>query len=443
MRRILPSFVVVITVFVGCTVAGFTVTMSAWAAGRDSYGPWQTLARAYHEIQERYVEEKDPSDLIHAAMKGLVGALDPHSAYYDPEEYAAQQRHDQERYFGIGVRVARHTRGLEVTEVLPGSPARTADMRRGDLILAIDGHACAEEPFEAASERISGPRGTELTLQVERDGAVHALRLARDLVHIPAVYAGLATPGCGYVALIHFQEGAADEFKAALADLQQQNGAPLTALVIDLRDNPGGLLDEAAGIVDLFVGDELIVETRGRDEREDDVRRGQASAQDLALSPVILVNGGSASASEIVAGTLRALGRARIVGTRTYGKGSVQAIWEFEDSSALKLTVARYYLPDGSPIEARVGIEPDVVVLGAEQQRFSALLGDLRTRAIEAAPTLRGVDEAALLRALDGIEPAAPDPEARRLWDVPVADRLADDPQLARAIALATGAEAG
>jgi carboxyl-terminal processing protease len=291
--------------------------------------------------------------------------------------------------------------------------------------------------------RISGPRGTPLDLQVERDGTAIALHLARDLVHVPSTYASLAAPGCGYIALVEFQEGAAEEFKAALAELQRRNGAPLTSLVLDLRDNSGGLLDEATAIVDLFVGDELIVQTRGRDTREDDARRGSASTLDIPLSPVILVNGGSASASEIVAGSLRALGRATLVGTRTYGKGSVQAIWEFEDASALKLTVARYYLPDGHPIDHRAGLEPDVVVLSSEQERFAALLAQLRARAQEAAPTLRPIDEAALLDALDGVDLSSPDPEGYRLWDVPVQDRLPDDPQLQRAIALAEGAEAG
>ncbi|MFH1467744.1 MAG: S41 family peptidase [Pseudomonadota bacterium] len=443
MRRTLPASVLVIAVFAGCMLAGFAVTMSAWAAGRDTYGAWHTLARAFHEIQARYVEERDPSLLIHAAMKGLVGALDPHSAFFTPEEYAVQQERDQERYFGIGVRVVPHDRGLEVVEVLPGSPARTADIRRGDLILAIDGHSCADEPFDAAAGRISGPRGEPLDLSVEREGATQALHLARDLVHVPAVYASLAAPGCGYIALVHFQEGAADEFKAALADLQGQNGAPLASLVIDLRDNPGGLLDEAAAVVDLFVGDEMIVETRGRDGREDEQRRGSASPQDLSLSPVILINGGSASASEIVAGSLRAYGRATLVGTRTYGKGSVQAIWEFEDSSALKLTVARYFLPDGRPIDHRAGLEPDVQVLSSEQGRFDALLGELRAHAREAGPNLRAIDEAALQRALEDVDPSAPDPEGYRLWDVGVQERLADDPQLARAIALAEGDEPG
>lgn len=437
MRRYLLSFLLVLGVFVGFTLAGSLCTLSAYAAGREAYAAWDTLARAYHEVQSRYVEELDATVLVYAAIEGMVQALDPHSAFLDPERYRSLQRHEQDRYFGIGVRVVPHELGLEIVEVLPDSPARHHAIQTGDIITTIDDHELAGDPFVEASERIAGPRGELVQLVILRQEASIELSLARDVVHVPAVWGELVRADVGYLALVHFQEGSADELRAAITDLQRENGRPLEQLVLDLRNNPGGLLSEAVAVVDQFVGDELIVSTRGREAREDEVYRGEASQSDWTLSPIVLVNGGSASASEIVAGALRTLGRATLVGTATYGKGSVQAIWAFEDESALKLTISRYYLPDDSPIDHRAGLEPDVLVRSSEQQRLMELLEDFEARIDSEGQALRAVDRAALHDALNQVEATQPNPDSRRLWDVPVTERLDHDPQLARALELA------
>jgi carboxyl-terminal processing protease len=334
------------------------------------------------------------------------------------------------------VRVAPHDLGLELVEVLPDSPAELGELHIGDLILSIDDHPLAGEPFGAASERISGPRGELVKLGVRRGEEALEIVLARDVVHVPATWNDLLQPGVGYVALVHFHEGAGQEFEAALRDLEQRNEGPLEQLIIDLRNNPGGLLDEAVHVVDQFVGEVDVVSTRGRDPRESELRRGSTSPQDLSISPIILVNSGSASASEIVAGALRAHGRATLVGTATYGKGSVQAIWEFQDASALKLTISRYFLPDGSPIDHRQGLRPDHMVRAPEQERLLATVAELEQRIRSQGDSLRTVDRSALLNALEDVETALPDPDPRRLWEVPVQDRLADDPQLAKALEL-------
>jgi carboxyl-terminal processing protease len=436
MRRYLLSMLAVFGVFVAFTLAGSMFTMAAYAAGRDAYAAWDTLARAYHEIQHRYVEELDATTLVYAAIEGMVQALDPHSTFLDPDEYRNLQRQDQDRYFGIGVRVAPHERGLEVVEVLPDSPAQHADLRRGDLILAIDHQALAGEPFSSAAERISGPRGELVALGILRAAEELEIVVARDVVHVPATWAELLQPGVGYLALVHFHEGSGQEFEASLRALEQRNGGPLEQLILDLRNNPGGLLDEATMVVDQFVGEVDIVSTRGRNDAETELHRGTLSPNDLTLSPIILINGGSASASEIVAGALRDHGRATLVGTPSYGKGSVQAIWEFEDASALKLTISRYYLPSGSPIDHREGLQPDVLVRAPEQQGMLDLLDRLEGQLDEQGQTLRNVDREAIQGALDRVEESLPDPDPRRLWEVPVQERLEADPQLARALAL-------
>ncbi len=438
MRRYLLSFLLVFGVFVGFTLAGSLCTLSAYAAGREAYAAWDTLARAYHEVRGRYVEELDSTELVYAAIEGMVRVLDPHSAFLDPDTYRNMQRQEQDRYFGIGVRVTPHDRGLEVIEVLPDSPAKHNAIQTGDIITTIDDHPLADEPFIQASERISGPRGGLVQLIIQRDDRHIELAIARDVVHVPAVWSELVQPGVGYAALVHFQEGSAAELEAATRQLQADNGAPLQQLILDLRNNPGGLLSEAVAVVDQFVGEEIIVSTRGRDDREDQTYRGSASPTDLQLSPIILVNGGSASASEIVAGSLRMQGRASLVGTPTYGKGSVQAIWAFEDESALKLTISRYHLPDDSPIDHRDGLQPDVLVRTPERERLLAFLAAVQEQVREQEDSLRSVDREALLDALAEVETSQPDPSPRRLWDVPVRERLEHDPQLARALALAT-----
>jgi carboxyl-terminal processing protease len=437
MRRYLLSFLVVFGVFVSCTLGGSVFTMAAYAAGREAYAAWDTLSRAYHEVQSRYVEELDAQTLVYAAIEGMVEVLDPHSAFLDPEAYANLQRQEQDRYFGIGVRVSPHEHGLRIVEVLPDSPAHHAEMRVGDIITSIDEHPLAGEAFEQAAERISGPRGELVALELLRLEEQLELVVARDMVHVPAAWSELIQPGLGYVALVHFHEGSGREFESALRELEERNGGPLEQLVLDLRDNPGGLLDEANHVVDLFVGEVDIVSTRGRDDREKETHRGSASPQDLALSPIILVNSGSASASEIVAGALRVHGRATLVGTPTYGKGSVQAIWAFEDESALKLTISRYYLPDGSPIDHREGLQPDHLVHSPEHERLLELIDELERQVQERGDALRSVDRGALLEALAQVETSLPEPAPHRLWQVPVQDRIASDPQLARALELA------
>lgn len=434
MRRTVLPFLLVFLVFGIFTLAGLLCTMSSWAAGREVYAAWDTLARAFHEIQARYVDPVDERSLAHAALKGVAESLDPHSRFFDPEEWQAIQEADSAAFEGVGVRVEPDPAGLRVVEVVPGSPAEGGGIRVDDRIVAVDGRALAGLPPEVARAAIAGPRGQAVVLRVRRETTESDVSLVRDRIHEPAAWADLLPGGHGYVALVHFQEGSAAEFDAAIERLTARNAAPLRGLVLDLRDNPGGLLDEAIRVVDRFVGDVAIVETRGRDERENALERGALAPTDLDLPLVVLVNAGSASASEIVAGSLQALGRAVLVGTPTWGKGSVQTLWTFEDGSALKVTVARYFLPNGRPIDHRTGLVPDVLVPSEEARRFEALLGEL-TRRVETTEGLDAADRARVLLALEHAAERDPDRVHRSVLGVAVADRIPADPALARAIA--------
>jgi carboxyl-terminal processing protease len=435
MRRTVLPFLLVFLVFGLSTMGGALCTMSAWAAGREVYAAWDTLARALHEIQTRYVEPVDEQVLVHAALRGVADSLDPHSRFFDPAEWKAVQEAEAAAFAGIGIRVEPDPAGLRVSEVLPGSPAEGGGIRVGDRLEAVDGLPLAGMPFDDARDRLAGPRGQPVRLGVRRPSGATEVSLVRDLVHEPAAWADLLPGGLGYVAMVHFQEGSAAEFDAALARLQARAGRPLAGLVLDLRGNPGGLLDEAVRVTDRFVADVPIVETRGRDPHENAVLEGTASATDLDLPLAILVDGGSASASEIVAGALRARGRATLVGTPTWGKGSVQTVWTFDDGSALKVTVARYILPDGSSIDHRTGLIPDVVVPRVEEERFDAVLSDLRGR-VQTSEGLAPADRDRLAAALEAAADRAPDRVHRSVFGVPVADRLPGDAALGRAIDL-------
>lgn len=434
MRRTFFAFIVVFGVFALGTGAGAFCTWSAWAAGQNRYEAWDTLVRAFYEIQNRYVEPVEDHALVYAAMEGMVSALDRHSAFLDPEEWARMQEDERSRYFGIGTHVVPHPRGLEIIRVYADSPAERHDLRPGDVIVAVDGRDLQEVPFEEAASHIAGPRGEAVRLDVLHDGTLREISLVRDWIYIPTVDGEILSPGVALVRISGFKKGTSEEFRAVVADLQGQSGGALEGLVLDLRDNPGGLLREAVSVVDALVGEDLIVSIRSRDHADEEYR-GQADDNDLECPVVVLVNGGSASAAEIVAGALRELHRAILVGTRTYGKGSVQSIWTFEDGSALKLTISRYHLPSGQAIEARQGLEPDEVIRSPIQARWQAWIDEL-AQLTTATEALTEGDRRYLLDLLEEARASRPRSLGEITPATSLSTRLEDDPQLARAVDL-------
>ena len=354
-------------VFGGLVVAALFVAGVARAVPERA-SPFRNLgvfARALAHVETSYVEEVDQDALIHGAIRGMIATLDPHSAYMDPEEYRILTSDTQGRFGGIGVEIDIRDGWLTISACFEDGPAAHAGLRAGDQFLAIDGRGARDLPIDEAVRVMRGEPGTEVHIRIRRPGTDTALELTvrRELIHVQAVTARLLPDRVLYVKLRSFQETTTDELRHALdaGAAESARSGGLRGLVLDMRDNPGGLLDQAVLVSDEFLARGVIVSTKGRGGE----LLGESTARSAGTRPdwpiVVLVNGFTASAAEIVAGALQDNHRAVIIGTRTWGKGSVQSVIELPDQSALKLTIARYYTPSGRSIQAE-GIAPDVLV---------------------------------------------------------------------------------
>lgn len=326
--------------------------------------PWQDarlLAEVMHRIQTDYVDPVPDTRLMENAVRGMVAGLDPHSAFLDADEYQEMQAETAGSYPGIGIEVAATQRGVEVLQPIEGSPAAIAGLRSGDLIVAIDGHEVTAEALEHAIADLRGPAGSTVHISIHRDGIAAPLdfSIRRTQVAVHSVASELLEAGYGYLRIQSFSETTAKDVAAALRELGRQSPPGLRGLVIDLRNNPGGLLESAVEIADDFLDHGNIVSAEGR--AEDARFRMDAQPGDLlAGAPLtVLMNGNSASAAEILAGALQDNHRAQLVGHRSYGKGSVQTVIPLSGGRAVKLTTSRYFTPSGASIN-QVGIQPDV-----------------------------------------------------------------------------------
>lgn len=390
----------------------------------DPYAPLDRFARVYSDIEQHYVDEVDPDALVDAAIEGMVDSLDPHSRWLDEEERRALEEENEGRYEGIGIEARPVPAGALVIRVLPQGPAAVAGLRPRDRIVAVEGESVRGKPLDAISSKLKGPRGTRVTLTIERDGVEGTVELApvRDRIDLPNVVAGRLPGDIAYVRLVGFHVDAAKDVQRAVRE--QRNDGATAGVLLDLRDNPGGLLDEAVALVDLFVDDGPIVSTRGRLEG-DRVLTATRGGFGTELPVVVLVNGGSASASEVVVGALQDLERATIVGTSTYGKGTVQTVFG-RDGGGLKLTIARYYTPAGTPVAPNTGRTPDILVdHPTERGPRQALLDALAEQ-----PEAVREDLLPLAQALPDDEEVDPILD----WDAPLSERLASDPQLRAAL---------
>jgi carboxyl-terminal processing protease len=359
--------------------------------------PWEEarlLAEVIERVKRDYVDRVDDHDLIAAAIRGMIADLDPHSAFLGPAEFQDVRISTTGKYSGIGVDVGIEDGGIVVVTPIDGSPASRAGILPGDVILSIDGLPVDVSDLEDTVARMRGPAGTSVVLLIRRDGEQDPLEieLDRGQVEVQSVRAELLEAGDAYVRISHFTDGTAEALRSALAGLERQAGRPLAGLVLDLRNNPGGVLDAAIAVADAFLDQGLIVSAEGR-MPEARFRVNATPGDILNGAPLtVLVNQGSASASEIVAGALKDHRRATIIGTPTFGKGSVQTIIPLSEGHAIKLTTSRYYTPSGMSIHAR-GVTPDVVVErgpdGEDAQLASALAallgrGVLRTDVVAA-----------------------------------------------------------
>jgi carboxyl-terminal processing protease len=323
----------------------------------------RTFTDVFARIKQDYVVEVDDKELLESAIRGMLTGLDPHSAYLDEEEFRELQIGTTGEFGGLGIEVGMEDGFVRVISPIDDTPAQRAGVKSGDLIVRLNDKPVKGMSLNDAINLMRGKKGTKITLTIVREGVDQPLTIpiTRDIIRVKSVKSQMLEPGFGYVRVTNFQAKTAQSLIEAVEALQEQNGEPLDGLVLDLRNNPGGVLNGAVGVSDAFLDEGLIVYTEGRNE--DSVLRYSATAGDvLNGAPIVaLINDGSASASEIVAGALQDHQRAIIMGSKSFGKGSVQTILPLKADAALKLTTARYYTPSGRSIQAK-GIEPDIVL---------------------------------------------------------------------------------
>jgi carboxyl-terminal processing protease len=309
-------------------------------------------------IEKNYVEEVPPEKLIEGAIKGMVSVLDPHSSYLTKEGYKEMQISTTGSFGGLGIEIGVRDNMLMVISPIEGTPAFNAGVLPGDKIVKINGKTTLDMGLEDAVNLLRGPKGSTVTISIVREKLESPLdlTLTRALIHIDSVKSEMLDSGYGYVKIRSFQVDTTEDIKKAIDGMGKIKG-----LILDLRYNPGGLLDQAVSVSDLFLSDGLIVYTDGRKPEEKTEYRAHKEGTSEEFPMVVLINGGSASAAEIVAGALQDNKRAVVVGVKSFGKASVQTIRPLSDGSAIKLTVARYYTPLGRSIQA-TGIEPDIWV---------------------------------------------------------------------------------
>ena len=356
----------ILVVVIG-VVMGLSLSIGGGLLGNDKPASKEELAweqaQLFAEVLERvkrdYVEPVDDAALLESAIRGMVGDLDPHSEYLDAGEYRDIRISTTGSYTGVGIEVAEIEDAIRVITPIAGSPAARSGIRSGDELIAVDGLAIESGHLKNTMGKLRGTVGSKVTLSVLRDDVVIDHEMHRQIIRVASVHKELLSPSYGYVRVSQFSENTARELSGAVDELQEANGGMLEGLVLDLRNNPGGVLDAAVDVSDLFLDSGVIVSADGRalDSR---FTRSAHRGDILDGSPlVVLVNGGSASASEIVAGALQDHNRATIVGTPTFGKGLVQTVMPLSKGRAVKLTTSRYYTPSGDSIH-EIGIAPDV-----------------------------------------------------------------------------------
>lgn len=317
----------------------------------------------YVRIKNDYVESIDDKTLLENAIRGMLSGLDPHSSYLDAEDFKELQIGTSGEFGGLGIEVGMEDGFVKVISPIDDTPAERAGVKAGDLIVRLDDTPVKGMSLNDAVKKMRGKKGSDIVLTIVREGADKPLkiRIVRDIIQVRSVKQRILEPGYGYLRITSFQSKTTANLIDAVAKLEKENEGSLKGLVLDLRNNPGGVLTGAVGVSDAFLEKGLIVYTEGR--VQDSKLRYNASPGDVIndIPMIVLVNGGSASASEIVAGALQDHNRALIVGTETFGKGSVQTILPLKSDAAIKLTTARYFTPSGRSIQAE-GIEPDIKV---------------------------------------------------------------------------------
>ena len=338
------------------------------AMAQAGYAELQLFTDVLSIVRRSYVEEVPVKDLVYGAIDGMLASLDPHSGFMPPDVYKELKIDTRGEFGGLGIEVTIRDDTLTIVAPMEDTPASRAGLAAGDRILKINELFTKGMEIMEAVRLMRGAPGTEVTIIVMREGfeKPRAFTLKREFIKIKSIKSKMLEDGFGYVRITQFQERTAADLQRELDALRKQGGNhPLKGLVLDLRNNPGGLLDQAVEVADLFLDKGLIVYTKGREADAQMEFTAKASGTEPGYPMVVIINGGSASAAEIVAGALQDHGRAVILGTQSFGKGSVQTILPLGDDAGLRLTTARYYTPKGTSIQAK-GITPDIEVRQAE-----------------------------------------------------------------------------
>jgi len=362
-----------LAVFILWFLSGLNGTNSALAVNQNIYKNLKLFNEALNLIEKNYVEEIDPKTVIGGAIKGMTMTLDPHSAYMAADIYKEMQVDTKGVFGGLGIVITIQDHILTVVSPIEDTPAYLAGIKAQDRIIAIEGKSTKGFTILDAVHKLRGPKGTKVTITIMRKGLAKPkdFTITRNTIKIKSVKYNIVEDHIGYIRITQFQESTADEVKKALKEINTKENS-LNGLILDLRNNPGGLMNQAVKVSDIFLKTGTIVSTKGRIKTAAHTYSAHNNGDEPTCPIITMINMGSASASEIVAGALRDNGRAILLGTRTFGKGSVQVVIPLNDGSALKLTTAKYYTPSGHSIQAK-GIDPDIFVERVKQNNNSKL----------------------------------------------------------------------
>jgi carboxyl-terminal processing protease len=327
----------------------------------EAYKNLEVFSNVLSIVQQNYVDDIDTQETIEGAIRGLLSSLDPHSSFLKAEDFKELQVETKGSFSGIGIEITVKDDMLTVVSPIEDTPAFKAGIQAGDRIIKIEGESTKDMSLVEAVKKLRGEKGSEVRISIHREGwtDLQEFVIVRDVIPIHSVRANILEPGYGYIRVTNFQRNTSHDLQSSLDELLDEGD--LKGLVLDLRNNPGGLLDSSVKVVDIFLDEGIIVSTKGRLQDQNMEFSAHSGGSEYGFPIVILINSGTASASEIVAGALQDHKRALILGTQSFGKGSVQTIIPMADGAGLRLTTARYYTPNGTSIQA-TGITPDVLV---------------------------------------------------------------------------------
>ncbi|MEE9911892.1 MAG: S41 family peptidase [Deltaproteobacteria bacterium] len=364
MKKISGKWPVFVVIILGLFAVFGPYSDSKVSAAKDKniYKEIKLFNEVLDMVQRNYVDNVDSTVLIQGAINGMIKSLDPHSAFMTAEVYKELEVETQGRFGGIGIEITILKDVLTVVSPIEDTPAFKAGVKTGDQIIKIDGKSTKDITILEAVKKLRGPKDTKVTITILRENMTQPrdIVLTRAIIEVKSVKAKTFDDRIGYIRIASFHERTAADLRKALAEVTEKT-KPMKGLVLDLRNDPGGLLNQAIEVSDMFLKSGIIVSTRGRTKNMETKTMARENGGEISVPMVVLVNEGTASAAEIVAGALQDNGRALIVGTQTFGKASVQTVIPLEDGSALKLTTARYYTPSGRSIQAE-GIKPDIVI---------------------------------------------------------------------------------